>query len=205
MYQKIHKYLEKVTPERPPILKEMERYAKEKSFPIIGPLVGRFLFQMATAKKARRVLELGSGYGYSAFWFSLAMKGKGTIVMTDTDKKNKKLAFDFFKRAGLQSQFEFRVGDALKIADKYNGDFDIVLNDINKQDYPATIDIAAAKLKKGGLFITDNVIWSGQVTERKQDKTTKKIVEFTEKLYQDSRFFTTIMPIRDGISLSIKL
>lgn len=205
MYQKIHKYLEKVTPERPPVLKEMERYAKENSFPIIGPLVGRFLFQMAAAKKARRVLELGSGYGYSAFWFSLAMKGKGTIVMTDTDRKNKKLAFDYFKRAGLQSQFEFRVGDALKIAKKYNGDFDIVLNDINKQDYPATIDIAAAKLKKGGLFITDNVIWSGQVAERKQDKTTKKIVEFTEKLYQDSRFFTTILPIRDGISLSIKL
>lgn len=205
MYQKIHKYLEKVTPERPPVLKEMERYAKENSFPIIGPLVGRFLFQMAAAKKARRVLELGSGYGYSAFWFSLAMKGKGTIVMTDTDRKNKKLAFDYFKRAGLQSQFEFRVGDALKIAKKYNGDFDIVLNDINKQDYPATIDIAAAKLKKGGLFITDNVIWSGQVAERKQDKTTKRIVEFTEKLYQDSRFFTTILPIRDGISLSIKL
>ena len=87
----------------------------------------------------------------------------------------------------------------------YGDDFDIVLNDINKQDYPKTIDIAAAKLKKGGLFITDNVIWSGQVTERKQDKTTKKIVEFTEKLYQDSRFFTTILPLRDGISLSIKL
>jgi predicted O-methyltransferase YrrM len=133
------------------------------------------------------------------------MKGKGTIVMTDTDKKNKKLAFDYFKRAGLQSQFEFRVGDALKIVKRYDSDFDILLNDINKQDYPATIDIAAAKLKKGGLFITDNVIWSGQVAERKQDKTTKKIVEFTEKLYQDSRFFTTVLPLRDGIGLSIKL
>ncbi len=132
MYQEVHNYLERVIPERPTVLREMEKYAKENDFPIVGPLIGRYLFQTATIIKARKILELGSGYGYSAFWFSLAVKGKGHIVMTDTDKQNKKLAFDFFKRAGLQSQFEFKIGDALRTAKKIDGTFDIILNDIDK-------------------------------------------------------------------------
>lgn len=205
MFVKIDKYLHEVTPQRPPILREMELYAKENNFPIIGPLVGRFLYQMTVLTKARNILELGSGFGYSAFWFSLATKSKGKIIMTDGDKKNKRMAFDYFKRAGLQSQFTYKVGNALSIAGKLDASFDIILNDIDKEDYPKTIDIAASLLKRNGLFITDNLIWSGKVCDRKKDKTTQAIIEFTETLYKDSRFYTTIMPIRDGISVAVKL
>ena len=161
--------------------------------------------QMAILTNARRILELGSGYGYSAFWFSMAVRSKGTIVMTDTRRANKRLAFSYFKRAGLQSQFDFKIGDALKLARKLHGPFDIIFNDIDKAEYPKTIDLVASRLKKGGLFITDNLIWSGRVLEKKRDRTTEAIVEFTRLLYQDSRFFTTVLPIRDGISLSIRL
>jgi predicted O-methyltransferase YrrM len=202
---KVSTYLHKATPERPPVLREMENYAREHKFPIIGPLVGRFLYQMALAIKARRILELGSGFGYSAYWFSLAAKSKGVITMIDGDKGNKRTAFDFFKRAGLQSQFDYHVGDALKTAAKLPGPFDIILNDIDKHEYPRTIDLAASRLKKGGLFITDNILWSGRVCDKKRDDTTEAIVEFTRALYQDSRFFTTVLPLRDGVSLSIRL
>lgn len=205
MFQRIHKYLEHLTPERPAVLREMEVYAAEHDFPIVGPLVGRFLYQIVLMTKARRILELGSGFGYSAFWFSLATRGKGHITMTDRDKKNKSLAFDFFKRAGLQSQFVFKVGDALKLADGMDNQFDIILNDIDKHEYPKTINLAAEKLKKGGLFITDNVIWSGRVCEKKPDKTTKAIQEFAQDLYHDGRFFTTVLPIRDGVSVAVRL
>lgn len=205
MYQEVHNYLEKVIPERPTVLREMEKYAKENDFPIVGPLIGRYLFQTATIIKARKILELGSGYGYSAFWFSLAVKGKGHIVMTDTDKKNKKLAFDFFKKAGLQSQFEFKIGDALRTVKKLDGTFDIILNDIDKIDYVETIDLAASKLRRGGLFITDNLIWSGKVCDKNPDETTKAIIEFTKRLYADSRFYTTVLPIKDGLSVSVRL
>ncbi len=163
MYKKIHSYLESKIPERPVILREMEKDAVDNDFPIIGPLVGRYLFQAATMIKARKILELGSGFGYSAFWFSLALKGKGHITMTDTDKNNKKKAFDYFKKAGLQSQFDFKVGDALKTVSRIDSQFDIILNDIDKIDYVKTIDLAAARLRKGGLFISDNLIWSGKV------------------------------------------
>jgi len=205
MLQQIHSYLQNLTPERHPVLKEMEAYAQEADFPIIGPLVGRLLWQLTLTAKARRILELGSGFGYSAFWFSLATKSKGVITMTDTSKRNRQKAFKYFKEAGLQSQFDFRIGDALKIAAKLDGPFDIVLNDIDKDAYPQTIDLAAARLRRGGLFITDNVIWSGKVTERKPDKTTRAIVEFNQQLYQDSRFLTTIMPLRDGVSIALRL
>ncbi|MCP4685793.1 MAG: O-methyltransferase [bacterium] len=183
----------------------METYAREKDFPIVGPQVGRVLYQMALATKARKILELGSGFGYSAYWFSLAARSKGVITMTDGNKANKRRAFDYFKRAGLQSQFDFHVGDALKVAGKLSGPFDIVFNDIDKHEYPRTIDLAAARLKKGGLFITDNLLWSGRVCEKKKDADTEAIVEFTRDLYQDSRFLTTVLPIRDGVGLSLRL
>lgn len=205
MIQEIDSYLEKVTPERPAVLREMEQYASDNNFPIVGPLVGRILYQLVLVTKARTILEMGCGYGYSAFWMSLAAKGRGKITMIDLDRTNKKRAFDFFKRAGLQSQFDFKVGRALPLVKKIDGPFDIIFNDINKDEYPDTIDIAAKKLKKGGLFITDNIIWSGKVVHKKPDKTTRSIMAFTNQLYADSRFFTTVLPVRDGISLSIRL
>jgi caffeoyl-CoA O-methyltransferase len=205
MYQKVHRYLERLTPPRPPVLREMERYAEDNDFPIIGPLVGRYLYQMTILIKARRILELGSGFGYSAFWFSLATRGKGHITLTDYDRRNKSAALDYFKRAGLESHLEFRVGDALEIARKLEGPFDMILLDIHKEDYPRAIDLAASRLRQGGLFVADNVIWSGKVMDKAPDKATQSIIEFTRELYQDTRFFTTIVPIRDGLSVAVRL
>jgi predicted O-methyltransferase YrrM len=204
-FEDVHEYLTKITPPRTTILKEMEEYAKEQDFPIIGPLVGRLLYQLAHLTKARRILELGSGYGYSAFWFSIAAGAKGHITMTDGKKENKRMAMDFFKRAGLRSQFDFLVGDSLKAIKKLSGPYDIILNDIDKQDYPQTIDLAAPRLKRGGLFISDNLIWDGKVCTRNADAATKGILEFTDMLYKDNRFFTTIVPIRDGVAIALKL
>ena len=202
---KIDNYLKNVLPERPPVLREMEAYARENNFPIVGPQVGRVLYQIALGTRARKILELGSGFGYSAYWFSLAARSKGVITMIDGDKANKRRAFDYFKRAGLQSQFDFRVGNALRVAAKLPGPFDLVFNDIDKHEYPRTIDLAASRLKKGGFFITDNLLWSGRVCDKKRNDTTEAIVEFTRNLYQDSRFFTTLLPIRDGVSLALRL
>jgi predicted O-methyltransferase YrrM len=205
MFHKIHKYLHQVTPERPPVLIEMENYAAEHGFPIIGPLVGRFLYQLAVLTKAKRIMELGSGFGYSAFWFSLAVGRKGHITLTDSDTDNKRMALGYFKQAGLQSRFDFRVGDAIRILQRCPGPFDIILNDIDKEGYPKTIDLAADRLKKGGLFVTDNLIWSGKVCDKNPDKPTRAIRDFTDKLYEDDRFFTTVMPLRDGLAVAVRL
>ncbi len=205
MFEKIHEYLHQATPERPPVLKEMEAYAAETGFPIIGPLVGRLLYQLTILTKAKKIMELGSGFGYSAYWFSLATGRQGHITLTDTDKNNQQIALNYFKRAGLQSHFDFKVGDALKALQESIEPFDIILNDVDKEDYPKTIDLVANRLKKGGLFISDNLLWSGRVCDKNPGVSTRAILEFTHKLYDDSRFFTTIIPLRDGLAVAVRL
>jgi predicted O-methyltransferase YrrM len=202
---KIEDYLHRVTPERPPVMQEMEAYAAEKGFPIVGPLVGRFLYQMARVTEARRVLELGSGFGYSAYWFALGMGGRGKITMIDGSEENRTRALGYLERAGLETKFKFKVGDALSVLTEIEKEFDIVFNDVDKEGYPDMIDPAAFRLRRGGLFITDNLLWSGRVCDTEQDAATRGVVEFTRRLYADPRFFTTILPLRDGIALAIRI
>jgi predicted O-methyltransferase YrrM len=204
-FEKVHQYLHTVTSPRDATLRAMEAYARKRGFPIIGPLVGRVLYQLATIVKARSVFELGSGYGYSAYWFSLAMGKNGRIVMTDGDPDNEKRAGAYLKRGRLKSRFEFRIGDARRIISEYRGPYDIILNDIDKDGYPETIDLVAARLRRGGLFITDNTIWSGRVCAARPDKTTRAILEFNRRMYADPRFFTTILPLRDGLTVGMRL
>lgn len=204
-YSDIDAYLHKVTPRRDEVLQDMERYARRHDFPIIGPLVGRFLYQMARAARARRVLELGSGFGYSAYWFSRALGENGRIIMTDSDRENRDRAMRYFEKGNVKTQIIFHVGDALEKVRSMRGSFDIILNDINKEDYPETIELAANRLRSGGLFITDNLIWSGKVLKSSPpDRATRQIKRFTRMLYEDDRFFTTILPIRDGIALAVR-
>ena len=96
-------------------------------------------------------------------------------------------------------------GDALEFLSEQKKEFDIIFNDVDKEDYPRVLRIVAPHLRKGGLFITDNVLWSGRVAEKNQtDSRTKAIVEFNRKLYDSKEFFTTILPIRDGLAVAIK-
>ncbi len=203
-FAKVHEYLLAVTPRRDAVLSAMERRAAQHNFPIIGPLVGRFLYQMAILTKARSIFEMGSGYGYSAYWFSQAMGKKGKITLTEGDQSNLDRAAAYFKKAKLQSKFSFHCGDAREIIADYRGPFDIVLNDIDKDQYPGTIELVAPRLRSGGLFITDNTIWHGAVTYPQPDKVTRAIKEFNRRMYADKRFFTTILPLRDGLTVAIR-
>ena len=200
----IAKYLAGVVPERPPVMQEMEAYARERNFPIVGPQVGRFLYQLVQVSGARKIVELGSGFGYSAYWFALAAGADGSIVMTDGDQENEERALDYLRRAGLKSSFDFRVGDALTSIRDIEGPVDIVYNDIDKEGYPDTIEPAANLLRPGGLFITDNLLWSARVCDPEPGPTTQAILDFTRRLFDDSRFFTTLVPIRDGLAIAVR-
>jgi predicted O-methyltransferase YrrM len=204
-FAEIDDYLHKMTPGRDNVPAAMERYARKNRFPIIGPLVGRFLYQMATVTGAKDILELGSGFGYSAYWFARATGRQGNIVMTDSDEGNCDRAMEYIKKARLKAKFTFIMDDALRVAKKLKGPFDIILNDIDKHEYPDTINVAARLLRPGGLFITDNLIWSGRVMNSSvRDRNTRGIRKFTKALYADKRFFTTIIPIRDGIAVAVR-
>ena len=201
----LHQYLQKVTPPRPEVLQEMERLAREKDFPIIGPLVGRFLYQLVKLTGAKRVFEMGSGYGYSALWFALALPPGGKVFCTDGEEENRQKAEYFFKKAGKLQKLKFEVGDGVKILKKSKGQSDIILNDIDKRDYPRALEAAIPKLKKGGILVSDNMFRGGEVFKHPEHPNSRGVITYTERIYNDKRLFSTIMPIRDGISISIKL
>ncbi len=202
---KIEEYLRNLNPIQDNVLKEMERLGEERGFPIIGPLVGRLLYQLAVMTGAKRVFDMGSGFGYSAYWFAKAVRDEGLVVFAELSQKNASLAKEFFRRGGVDKRVEIHIGDALQILGEMEGEFDIIFNDIDKEYYPFVVDKAHKKLRHGGLFITDNVLWFGRVLTDDLSPSTKGVKEFTRLLFEKKGFLTTIIPIRDGISLSVKL
>jgi caffeoyl-CoA O-methyltransferase len=187
-----------------PVLRDMEKYARERHFPIIGPLVGPFLRQIAYVMGAKKIFEMGSGFGYSAYWFAGGLKKGGKIICTDGSEANYKKAQGYFKRAGIEKMVDYHVGDALDIINQVKGQFDIILNDIDKLSYPLAFDLAMPRLKSGGIFITDNVLWSGRILDSKPDKSTKAILEFNRKLFKSKDVIASIIPIRDGLGIAVK-
>ncbi len=198
-------YLYSMLPKRDEVLAEMEQYATEHNVPIVGPAVARVLQQLALMIKARTVFELGSAIGYSTIWWAQAVGEKGRVTYTDGDKKNAERARGYFARAGVSSRISIHTGDALEFLSEQKEEFDIIFNDVDKEDYPRVLRLVAPRLRKGGLFITDNVLWSGRVAEKNpSDPRTKAILEFNRKLCDAPDFFTTILPIRDGLAVALK-
>lgn len=198
-------YLEALIPARPDEVARMEAYAAERRFPIIGPHVGRLLALLARATGARRVFEMGSGYGYSAYWFLTGMPEDGRIVLTDGDAANRERAAEHLDALGFAGRYEFHVGIAQEILCGERGPFDIVYNDIDKEQYPDVIDLAVSKLRPGGLFITDNVLWSARVATDDDAPSTIAIRAFNERLFARADAFSAIVPLRDGLAVAVKL
>jgi len=199
----IERYLHELSNPRDPILREMEVLAAERRFPIVGPMVGRLLHMLTRLIRARRVIELGSGFGYSAYWFARALPPGGTVILTDRDGRQAAEAASFLERGGYTDRVRIEVGDALEILDRVGGEFDIVFNDIDKAEYPRVLDKAAAALRPGGLLISDNMLWFGAVLdEAPSDPATRGVQELTRLLYDSPEFETVLIPLRDGVTVS---
>jgi len=201
----IERYLDELLPDREPWFIDMEKMAEEENFPAVGPQVGMLLEILARSINARRIMELGSGFGYSGLWFARALPSDGYLLLTDFEEKNQRLAEENFKKAGKPGIMEFRVGDALQLLKEEKGPYDIIFNDVDKEFYPQVIEPVYQRLRKGGLFITDNTLWYGKVTQPHPDKTTALIQEFNRRLKVHKGFLTTHIPLRDGLSVSIKI
>jgi caffeoyl-CoA O-methyltransferase len=198
-------YLYSMLPKRDAVLAEMEDYASAHNVPIVGPAVARVLQQLALMINAKTVFELGSAIGYSTIWWAHAVGEKGRVIYTDGDPKNAERARSYFDRAGVSSRITLHTGDALEVLSEQKQQFDIIFNDVDKEDYPRVLRLVSPRLRKGGLFITDNVLWSGRIAEKNPtEPRTKAILEFNRLLYGSEDFFTTILPIRDGLAVAFK-
>jgi caffeoyl-CoA O-methyltransferase len=199
----IDEYLHRITPSRNEILNEMETLAAQNNFPIVGPLVGRILYQLAALLRAQRVLELGSGFGYSAMWWCLGSP-LARVECTEGSADNIRKGEEFLRRAGFGKRVRFHPGDALRTVESLGGEFDIIFMDIDKHQYPDGFRKAFPRLRKEGLFVTDNVLWSGRIVEGDQSPATLGILEYNRLIYNTPGAFSTILPVRDGVAVTYK-
>jgi len=202
---RIEAYVDTLWAPPDPVLAAMEALAERRRFPIVGRHTGALLGLLARSLGARRVIELGSGYGYSALWFARALPQDGKVICTDLSADNRDLALGYFKAAGLEPRVEFKVGNGLDIAREQAPGFDIVFNDIDKEQYPAAVEVAVRLLRPGGLFITDNTLWRGKVAdEGPGDKPTEAVREFNHAVFARPDLDSIIIPIRDGVTICRK-
>ena len=188
-----------------PVLLEMEQLGRGRDFPIIDRLVGELVEVLTLSIRATSVFEMGSGYGYSAYWFTRAVGPDGRVICTDSDPNNRDLAEKFLSRVGRWERVEYVVGSAQDALRRTPGEFDVVYNDIDKQDYPEAWQIARERVRPGGLYICDNVLWSGRVTDlNDRSPSTEAIRRHNQMVYADSTFDTCIVPTRDGVLVARK-
>jgi predicted O-methyltransferase YrrM len=203
---KTDKYIYSLLPARDGVMREMERYAAQNHVPIIGPACGRLLHQLARLIRARRVFEMGSAIGYSTLWLARAVGERGRVFYTDGDPANARRAERYLERAGVLGRVRVLVGDALHLLDSTEGQFDLIFNDVNKTQYPEVFRRAVPRVRVGGLFIADNVLWSGRVARPSpKDADTRAIRKFDRLIYRSPKLFTTIVPLRDGFAVCEKL
>jgi len=212
---RVDNYLYAILPERGAVLAEIEQQADERDIPIVGPAVGRLLYQYARLTGAKTVFEMGSAVGYSTIWWAMAVGDAGKVHYTDGSRKNADEARGYFARAGVADRIQVHVGDALEVLSERKEQFDVLFCDIDKPDYPRAARMAPERVRRGGLFITDNTLWRGDVVyaagnpdykpEYQPDQKLRAIVEFNGMLYQSPDWFTTIVPLRDGVTVAMRL
>lgn len=201
---KVEEYLYGLLPPRNAVLAEMEQQAKERHIPIVGPAVGRLFSLVAWIQGARRVFELGSAIGYSTIWWAEAVGPEGEVFYTDTSAANAREAEGYFQRLGLEGRIRVRPREALAALRETPGEFDIIFCDLEKTQYPAALELGLPRLRPGGLFIADNVLWSGKVAEQDASAETQAILAFNGRIYEEPGLMAAIVPLRDGLAICRK-
>ena len=202
----VTRYLLELAKHDDPILNEMEALATEKNFPIVGPECGRVLHQVAVMTGAKRVFEMGSGYGYSTLWFARAMPADGRVFHTDGDPANTAKAMEFLKRAGQDSKVAFKTGDAREVIERTPGEFDVIFIDIDKHQYPGAYELAKGRVRVGGAILIHNTLWSGKIADPSvTDKDTEGIREYMRRIWADRNFVSSFLPMHDGLGMSVRV
>jgi caffeoyl-CoA O-methyltransferase len=200
----IEQYMRDLLPPRDEVLAEIEAYAAERHIPIVGPAVARFLSSLVMMTKAKRIFELGSAIGYSTIWLARAAGPDAEVHYSDGSPTNAERARGYFERAGVASRIHIHVGDALAALASVSGSFDLIFNDVDKDGYPAVLEAVPDRIKTGGLFVTDNTLWHGRVLDP-QEATDRAVCLFNRRLFESPHFYTTQLPIRDGVSVGVRL
>jgi len=203
----VQRHCAALVPERDAEMRAMETHAEETSFPIVGPAAGQLCYQIARMIRARRVFELGSGYGYSTAWFARAVRenGGGEVHHVVWDEDLSARARTHLARLGFNGIVRFQVSEAVEALARAEGLFDLIFNDIEKERYPDSLPVIEGKLRPGGVLIVDNALWHGRVFDRAdRSEATRGVRELTRRLAGDPNWITSLVPIRDGLLVAMR-
>lgn len=203
----LREYLERLVPPRPAELQAMEAYARDRRFPIVGPAAGQFCYLVARMAGARRIFEMGSGYGYSTAWFARAVEenGGGEVYHVVWDEELSRRARTHLSALGFDGTVQYRVGEAVAALRETAGPFDLIFNDIDKEAYPDALPVIAEKLRPGGVLIVDNMLWGGRIFDA-EDRSpgTEGVRAFTRRISADPGWIVSVVPIRDGLLVALR-
>ena len=206
----IERYLSGLNHAGDAILDDITRGNASRGLPLVDAEVGALLRVLAMAAGATRILEIGTAIGYSGIWLAGALPPGGMLLTLEMSGERAREARDNFARAGLADRVSVVIGDAqLKIA-KVSGPFDLIFQDGPKNLYSPLLDRLVALLRPGGLLVTDNVLWDGEVVPgysaapAKPVDDTRAIAEYNQRLATHPQLITATVPLRDGVSLSVK-
>jgi predicted O-methyltransferase YrrM len=194
-----------------PQLDVVAREGRDLGLPIVLPETGALLHALVRLTRARRVLEIGTAIGYSTLWMATALPEGGTLISLERDQARAARAREHARAAGVDSRVNVMIGDALRFLHKIAGPFDLIFQDGDKQGYTPMLDRLAAFLPPGGVLVTDNVLWSGAVVpgltplQERSAADTAAIADYNERLKHDDRFYTTWLPVGDGVAVSTRV
>ena len=187
------------------VLAEMEAEADRRGFPAVGRIVGVTLEVLARSIGARRVFELGSGFGYSAYWFARAVGDGGEVHCTENDPENVGAGQAWLDRAGVGNRVTWHTGDALTAFRETGGEFDVVFVDIVKREYPDAWRAASERIRLGGLYICDNALGTGDAGVLDDTDVARYIREHNDLVARDERWISAIVPTREGDLVAVRI
>src|SRR6266566_960824 len=205
VYEEIDNYIDGLANRGDPALRAVERQGETEEWPIVGAAEGSFLHILARSIRAERILELGTAIGYSGTWLARALPEDGELVTVEYNPDTAAIARKNLEKTGVASKVKVLVGNAQEIVKDLKGPFDFIFNDIDKAGYPAVLEPCIERVRVGGLLVTDNVLWRGEVARKDRSKETQAIRTYNERLAKDPRMVATIVPLRDGVSIALKV
>jgi predicted O-methyltransferase YrrM len=206
----INSYLTSLIPPHDGILKQLEGYAEVHNTPIVTPDVAGLLKTLIKSVNAKNILEVGTAIGYSSILMGLSAGDGFSITTIERNEENASLAIENIKQAGMEQNIKVMTGDASEVLDRVEGCFDLIFVDAAKGQYMDFFQKSIGKLKIGGLFICDNVLFRGMVAERsllirRKITIVKRLKKFLHYISNNESLQTTIIPMGDGVSISYKL
>ncbi len=205
VFDEIDEYIDGLAARGDDALQAVERQGHAEGWPIVGAAEGSLLHILARGIQARRILELGTAIGYSGTWLARALPEEGELVTVEGDPETAEIARKNFEKTGVASRVTILVGIAQDVLSDLKGPFDYIFNDIDKEGYPIILPHLIERLRLGGLLLTDNVLKSGRVATQEEDRSLTAVRKYNVMLKEDPRMQTVILPLRDGLSVALRV